>query len=108
MPRPNPFMQLLHDRCNECDYNQQNGFYYFCVPSERKFGLQTSSATLTNVASIHRFSGNIILNDQLRTVCFQSVAAEDLQEICTEVVVVIFGEAQTELGDAAEVDELPV
>ena len=45
--------------------------------------------------------GNIILDDQSRSICGARIAAVDLQEVGAEVVVVILGETQAELGESA-------
>src|SRR5262245_23151821 len=53
--------------------------------------------------------GYVILDDQLWTIrLLQGVAAKDLQGICTKIIVIIFGEAQAELGYSTQVEELIV
>ena len=51
---------------------------------------------------------DVILNNESRSARSASITAEDLQEISTEVMVVIGLEAQTELGDIGEIDVLEV
>ena len=49
---------------------------------------------------------DVVFNDQLGTIRFQQcITAEELQEIGAEVVVVVFGEAQAELGYPVTVDQ---
>jgi len=49
-----------------------------------------------------------VLNGQLRLICHQGITAVDFQEVCAEIVVIILGEAQAELGHTTQIYVLEV
>lgn len=55
-----------------------------------------------------RFLRSIIGNELLGLVGYTCIVAVEIDDIGTVVVVVLFGEAQTQLGDAFLIDELEI